>query len=180
MPHTWGDLSDETRALFEDKLAGLYHYPNDEAAYNYLAPDKQEALSLLSGRLASLGLWQHVRRIVNVYGQGGVGMYFSADSDFEAILRGRKDITNRFARHRDNNGGFFEKRRRRAALHFLFIDPPSGEREWHVHLDFYGPMGSVLSTTQHLIYERFGKFRPDYRMMKALIAGESQNPDLSG
>lgn len=127
---------------------------------------------MLAGRLTRLVLWQNVRRIVNVYGQGGVGMYFSADSDFEATLRGRKDITSWFARHRDNTGGFFEKRRRRAALHFLFINSPSGEREWHVHLDFYGPMGSVLSTTQHLIYERFGKFRPDYRMMKELMAAE--------
>lgn len=91
------DLSVETRALFQGKLAGLYNYPGAETAYDALAADKQEPLGLISNRLESLGM---------------------------SIL--------------------------------------ISTARW----------GSVLSTTQHLIYERFGKFRPHYRMMKALIAGK--------
>jgi len=163
------ELPERTPALLRGKLAGLYGFDRDEKAYSALPRDKQEALALLSRRLIQLKLWQSVRSIVNVYGQGGVGMYFSAEPDLELELQGRDDFTRMFARHHDNSGGFLEKDRHRASLHFLYLDPDSGEREWHVHLDFYGPMGSLLSAAQHLYYERWRKFRPDWRIMKPFV-----------
>ena len=96
-------------------------------------------------------------------------MYFSAVSDLESDLRSRRQFTRTFARHRDNTGGFLEKGRSHASLHFLYIDPEKGEREWHVHLDLYGGWGSILTMIQHLYYERFRKFRPDWRMIKRWV-----------
>ena len=151
---------------FRGKLEGLYGWGADEEVYATLSLDKRAALGLLAQRLLELDLWRAVGRIVNVYGVGGVGMYFAATIDLDAELRARRDFTGRFARHRDNTGGFIEKGRRRASLHFLYLDPPGGRREWHVHLDLYGPMGSFLSAAQHLYYERWRKFRPDWRLMK--------------
>lgn len=168
-PRTWAEISAEKRERYQDKLTGLYGHEGDEAAYNVLPRDKQEALDLLSERLISFNLWRHVGRIVNVYGRGGVGMYFSAASDLESELQDRQQFTRVFARHLDNSGGFLEIGRQRAALHFLYIDPAEGEREWHVHLDLYGGWGSILSGIQHLYYERWQKFRPDWQMMKQWV-----------
>jgi hypothetical protein len=154
---------------FRGKLEGLYGWGSDEEVYSTLSLDKRAALELLAHRLEELDLWRAVGRIVNVYGVGGVGMYFAATIDLAAELRGRRDFTRKFARHRDNTGGFIEKRRRRASLHFLYLDGAAGGREWHVHLDLYGPMGSFLSAGKHLYYERWRKFRPDWRLMKKFV-----------
>src|ERR671914_1623714 len=121
-PRVWAEISEESRERYREKLSGLYGHEGDEAAYNALTHDKQEALDLLSGRLIAQDLWHHVGRIVNVYGRGGVGMYFSAVSDLESDLRGRRQFSRTFARHRDNTGGFLEKSRKHASLHFLYID----------------------------------------------------------
>jgi hypothetical protein len=126
-------------------------------------------LLLIARRLGQKDLWKAVGRIVNVYGVGGVGLYFAALIDLESELRGRRDFTPRFARHRDNSGGFLERHRRHASLHFLYIDRPGAEREWHVHLDLYGPMGSIVTTSKHLWHEKWRKFRPDWRMMKEFV-----------
>ena len=168
-PRTWAALSDERRERYQHKLSGLYGHEGDEAAYNALTRDKQEALDLLSARLVNQNLWRHVGRIVNVYGRGGVGMYFGAVSDLETDLQGRRQFTRAFARHLDNTGGFLEKGRKHASLHFLYIDPAQGERAWHVHLDLYGGWGSVWTAIQHLFYERWRKFRPDWRLMKQWV-----------
>ena len=157
------------RRLLRGKLAGLYGFADDETAFAAIPQDKREALALLVRRLVGLGLWKNVGKIVNVYGQGGVGMYFSSGFDLESELSRRRDFSRKFARHRDNSGGFIEKHRRRASLHFLYIDNAGGARDWHVHLDFYGPMGSFLSTAQHLYSERWQKFRPDWQMMKEFV-----------
>lgn len=154
---------------FRGKLAGLYGWGEDEEVYATLPIDKRAALLLISRRLIQVDLWRAVGRIVNVYGLGGVGLYFEAKIDLESELERRRDFTRHFARHRDNTGGFQEKHRRHASLHFLYIDPPQAEREWHVHLDLYGPMGSFLTTTRHLYHERWRKFRPDWRMMKEFV-----------
>jgi hypothetical protein len=154
---------------FSGKLEGLYGWGSDEEVYATLPTDKRAALSLISRRLIQVDLWRAVRRIVNVYGLGGVGLYFGAAIDLELELEGRRDFTRHFARHRDNTGGFLEKYRRHASLHFLYIDRPRAEREWHVHLDLYGPVGSFLTTTRHLFYERWRKFRPDWRIMKDFV-----------
>lgn len=166
---TWNALSDEDRARYENKLSGLYGHAGDEAAYNALTVDKQEALQLISARLTASDLWQFVGSIVNVYGAGGVGMYFSPRGDLESELRRRREFTGRFARHHDNTGGFLEKGRKVASLHFLYIDPEKGERDWHVHLDLYGGWGSIVTALEHLYWERWRKFRPDWRVMKQWV-----------
>ena len=155
--------------IFRGKLGGMYGWGNDEDVYSNLADDKREALGLIFTRLKQVDLWNAVGRIVNVYGIGGVGVYFDATRDLKSELAQRDDFTRAFARHRDNTGGFLEKKRQHASLHFLFVDAPDGEREWHVHLDYYGPYGSVATAVQHLYYERWKKFRPDWRLMKTAV-----------
>jgi hypothetical protein len=163
---TWAELSEQERDRYQGRIGGIYGHEGDEAAYNALANDKQEALKLISGRLIRTGLWQYVGRIVNVYGVGGVGMYFGALGDLDADLERRREFTRWFARHHDNSGGFLERGRKHASLHFLYIDPPAGERQWHVHLDLYGGWGSVITAVQHLYWERLRKYRPDWRIMR--------------
>lgn len=154
---------------FRGRLEGLYGWGADEEVYARLPIDKRAALLLISRRLTAVDLWRAVRRIVNVYGLGGVGLYFDSQIDLESELKGRRDFTRRFARHRDNTGGFLEKHRRHASLHFLYIDSPNAGREWHVHLDLYGPMGSLLTVARHLFHERWRKFRPDWQIMKDFV-----------
>ena len=156
-------------AEFRGKLEGMYGWGTDEQVYAALPVDKRAALLLIASRLIQKDLWNAVGRIVNVYGIGGVGLYFGALIDLESELRARRDFTHRFARHRDNSGGFLERSRRNASLHFLYIDQPDTERAWHVHLDLYGPMGSFMSTSKHLFHERWRKFRPDWRLMKEFV-----------
>jgi hypothetical protein len=156
-------------SLFREKLAGMYGWGSDQQVYAALPQDKRAALLLIATRLIQKDLWPAVGRIVNVYGMGGVGLYFGALTDLESELKARRDFTTRFARHRDNSGGFLEKDRRHASLHFLYIDRPEGEREWHVHLDLYGPMGSIVTTSRHLLHEKWRKFRPDWRLMKEFV-----------
>lgn len=172
VPATWAELPELIRSHLEGKLAGLYGYDEDETAFAAVPQDKREALVLLMRRLIGLDLWKSVGKIVNVYGRGGVGMYFSATSDLESELTNRSDFTRKFARHRDNSGGFLEKDQRRASLHFLYIDNSGGSRDWHVHLDLYGPFGSSVSTAQHLYYERWQRFRPDWQIMKRYVTEE--------
>jgi hypothetical protein len=172
VPRTWAELPDSIRKLLEGKLSGLYGCDGDEAVFTGVPQDKREALVLLMRRLVGVDLWKSVGKIVNVYGMGGVGMYFDATSDLESELASRRNFTRKFARHRDNSGGFIEKQRRRASLHFLYIDESSRDRDWHVHLDLYGPMGSLVSTAQHLYYERWQRFRPDWQIMKEFVTEE--------
>ena len=166
---TWLELSERERDRYATKLSGIYGHEGDAAAYNALTYDKHEALRLISDRLARADLWKYVGKIVNVYGLGGVGMYFSAVGDLAAELDQRREFTRWFARHHDNSGGFLEKGRKHASLHFLYIDPPAGGRDWHVHLDLYGGWGSVITAVQHLYWERWRKYRPDWRIMKQRI-----------
>lgn len=163
---TWAELSEQERCRYRDKLGGIYGHNGDQGAYDALTQDKHEALRLISERLVRADLWQYVGRIVNVYGIGGVGMYFSPVGDLGAELDRRREFTRWFARHHDNTGGFLEKGRKHASLHFLYIDPPEGEREWHVHLDLYGGWGSLITAVQHLYWERWKKYRPDWRIMR--------------
>jgi hypothetical protein len=163
------ELPEPMPEQFRGKLTGLYGVDGDENVYRALPRDKREALSLLARRLIEVDLWRAVGKIVNVYGLGGVGFYFSATFDLESELQRRKDFTRKFARQRGNSGGFLEKGRRAASLHFLYIDPPSGEREWHAHLDLYGPWGSLMSIAKHLRHEHWGTFHPDWRIMKRAV-----------
>lgn len=157
----WVNLDQETRAALDNKLDGLYGYGPTPAAFDTIPVDKQQALLLLMRRLLALKLWDAVRRIDNIYGEGGVGMYFTAWPYLESTLRSRKDFTRFLARHRDNSGGFLEKSRVNATLHFLYLD--GAERRWHVHFDLYGPWGSPLSTARHLWREKFRAQHPNWR-----------------
>ena len=118
----WDELDEVTRAALDNKLDALYGYERSAAAFESIPVEKQQALLKIMRRLAALNLWSAVRRIDNLYGEGGVGMYFMAWPFLGSTLRRRRDFTRWFARHRDNSGGFLEKTQPMASLHFLYID----------------------------------------------------------
>jgi len=157
----WATLPPKTRELLRGKLAGLWDAPTDAAAFDSWAPDKQQALLLLLHRLCAKDLWDLVKRVKNVYGEGGVGIEFEAWPKIESTLSQRRDFTRRFANHKDTSGGFYERDRQTAVLHFLFQE---GEpRRWYVHFDLYSPVHSPRSAWQHLRHEYLGKLKPDWR-----------------
>jgi hypothetical protein len=168
----WTDLDQETRARLDEKLDGLYNYGKTAVAFEKIPVDKQQALLLLMRRLMELNLWDAVRVIDNVYGEGGVGIYFTAWPYLWSTLNRRKDFTQAFARHKDNTGGFLEKSRLHATLHFLYLD--QGERHWHVHFDLYGPWGSPLTMARHLFREKFLAQHPDWRAIRAYFEAEAR------
>jgi hypothetical protein len=77
-PLKWSNLAEKLRAGLERKLEGLYGRASDESAFNQLSVDKQQALLILARRFLDLKFWVAVRRIENLYGEGGVGMNFLA------------------------------------------------------------------------------------------------------
>lgn len=157
----WADLSRETKELLKGKLAGLWGAESDEAAFDSWTIDKKYALLLLLKRIRAKDLWHVVRRITNVYGEGGVGLQFEAWPIIESNLAGRRDFTRRFANHKDTSGGFYEKGREEAVLHFLFQE--GKPRTWYVHFDLYSPVHSPGSAWKHLRYEFLSKTKPDWR-----------------
>lgn len=165
----WDQLDEDTRATLDNKLDGLYGYERTATAFESIPVDKQQALLLIMRRLVALNLWSPVRRIDNIYGEGGVGMYFTAWPLLESTLRRRRDFTRWFARHPDNHGGFLERTRPKAALHFLYIDNGSDNdgRHWNVHFDLHSGVASPFSTVRHLVQERLLGHRPDWKQIKA-------------
>lgn len=160
---TWTTLPAETRWLLSGKLAGLWNAPSDATAFDSWPLDKKKALLLLLDRLYAKDLWNLVKRVTNVYGEGGVGLEFEAWPRIEATLSRRRDFTRRFANHRDTRGGFYERDRDTAILHFLYQE---GEpRRWSVHFDLYSPVHSPGSALKHLRHEMLGKMKPDWRMI---------------
>ena len=159
----WAELSLATRELLTGKLAGLWGATTDAEAFDSWALDKKQALLLLLNRMQTKGLWHLVKRVTNVYGEGGVGLQFDAWPMIESTLSRRRDFTRLFANHRDTSGGFYEKQRGSAVLHFLFQE---GEpRTWYVHFDLYSPVHSPGSALRHLRHEMLGKVKPDWRMI---------------
>ena len=158
---SWVDLSLETREVLKGRLAGLWGAETDTAAFDSWADDKRYALLLLLKRMRAKELWHLVRRVTNVYGEGGVGLQFEAWPMIEATLSRRPDFTRRFANHKDTAGGFYEKGRAEAVLHFLFQE--GQPRTWYVHFDLYSPVHSPDSAWKHLRYEFLSKTKPDWR-----------------
>ena len=114
-------------------------------------------------RMQCANLWHVVRKIDNVYGEGGVGIGFLAWPIIKSTLEGRRDFTRRMANHNDTTGGFYEKGRGDAVMHFLYVD---GEpRKWYMHFDLHSPVHSPVSAWRHLRHEFIGKVTPDWRMI---------------
>lgn len=163
----WQDLPDDVQEALAGKLSGLWGAASDEVAFNSCAVDKQETLMLLVSRLREKNLWHLVRKVSSVYGQGGVGIAFSAWPLAESTLRGRNDFTTFMANHKDTAGGFYEKGRADAVLHFLYLD--ESPRKWYVHFDLHSPVYSLLSAFRHLRHEFLGKATPDWRVIKKCL-----------
>ena len=164
---TWAELPADTRELLSGKLAGLWGAPTDAAAFDSWPLDKKHGMLLLLGRLQSKNLWRLVKRVTNVYGEGGVGLEFEAWPMIQSTLSQRDDFTRLMANHKDTSGGFYEKRRGEAVLHFLFQE---GEpRRWYVHFDLYSPVHSPASALKHFRHEFLGKVKPDWRMIAKSI-----------
>jgi hypothetical protein len=163
----WRDLKADTRAALARKLEGLYGQARDESAFDALAVDKQQALLIILRRWRELKLWDTVRRVENVYGEGGVGMNFSAWPLLESTLLRRGNFTTRFATHRDTTKGYLERGRARAALHILYVD--DGHRRWAAHFDLYNPWSSPLNAWRHLLHEKIRGETPGWRNIGAAL-----------
>src|SRR5688572_12353298 len=160
----WSELPAETREALTGKLVGLWAAVSDEAAFDSLTEDKQQALLMILSRMQAKDLWHLVRSIDNVYGEGGVGIGFAAWPIIQSTLSRRKDFTRLFANHKDTNGGFYEKGRPNAILHFLFQE--GNPRKWYVHFDLYSPVHSLSSVARHVRHESLGKLCPDWKAIK--------------
>jgi hypothetical protein len=160
----WSNLSDDLRNALAGKLSGLGSAIGDEDAFNSISVDKQQALLLIVSRLLAKGLWQGVKKITNLYGEGGVGIEFTSWPTMESMLSRRKDFTRLLANHSDTKGAFYEKGRSEAALHLLYVEETP--RKWYVHFDLYSPVHSPSSAFKHFRHEFLGKVRPDWRVIK--------------
>lgn len=163
----WSELPAKTREAFTGKLVGLWGAVSDEAAFDSLSEDKQQALLLILIRVQAKDLWHLIKSIENVYGESGVGIAFAGLPSIQSTLAGRKDFTSRFANHKDTSGGFYEKGRPDAVLHFLFQE--GTPRKWYVHFDLHSPVHSVGSCVRHIRYEFLGKICPDWKMIKQCL-----------
>ena len=172
-PLAWAELSAAARGALAGRLAGLYGAASDGAAFDALAVDKQQALLIFAARLSRLRLWAHVRRVTNVYGEGGVGLEFEAARGFSKRLRHSPRFTARFAAHRDTAEGFYEKGRRAAALHLLRPRPRA--RLWAAHFDLSAPLAGPASALRHLWHEKLRGRTPDWREIAAALGCDGRD-----
>lgn len=169
-PISWRDLPEDLREALNGKLSGLWGAVSDEAAFDGFSVDKQQALLLVISRLRAKELWQVIGKIDNVYGEGGVGIGFTAAPLILTALRGRTDFSRFLAKPKGSSGGFYEKGRGSAVLHFTYQD---GEpQKWYLHFDLYSPVHSLVSAFKHLRYELLGKVTPDWRMIQDRLHAE--------
>ena len=163
----WTDLPYATREALYGKLTGLWGAESDAAAFDGLTIDKQQALLLILARLQEKELWSFVKRINNVYGEGGVGIGFDAWPGLKATFIRRKDFTRLFANHNNTDGGFYERRRSTAVLHFLYQD--GNPLKWSLHFDLYSPVHTLRSGYLHLRHEFLAKLTPDWRKIRNFL-----------
>jgi hypothetical protein len=163
----WADLSHENKELLKGKLESLWGAATDAGAFDSWPIDKKYALLLILKRMSEKQLWRLVKRVTNVYGEGGVGIQFEAWPMIESTLSRRSDFTRLLANHKDTSGGFYEKKRAGAVLHFLFQE---GEpRTWYVHFDLHSPVHSAGSAWRHLRYEIIGDAKPDWKTIATYL-----------
>jgi len=161
---SWKELPAEVRALLSDRLAGMWDHPDDSSAFDSLSIAAQQALLLIVARLEERGIWQAIRRISNVWGEGGVGFEFTAWPMLHSMLSRRNDFTRWFANHQDTDGGFVEKHRPTSVMHFLYTD--ATPRRWSLHFDLYSPLHSPAGAWRHLRHEVFSEMKPDWQMIR--------------
>lgn len=164
----WGRLPERLRAALERKLEGLYGGAKVEDIFDGLAVDKQQALLILARRFLDLNLWDAVRRIENLYGEGGVGMNFLAWPYLKSTLERRRDFTALFASHRNTTRGFIERGTRCASLHILYSDNHA-RRGWEAHFDLYNPWASPANAWRHFLHEKVRRETPDWRTIGAAL-----------
>ncbi|MEP6568189.1 MAG: hypothetical protein ABJC10_00305 [Acidobacteriota bacterium] len=169
-PTSWNVLDDNFRDALAGKLTGLWGAVSDESAFNSCPVDKQQTLLLMVYRLKEKGLWQLINKIDNVYGEGGVGIGFSAWPLIISTLTSRNDFTRLLANHRGMSGGFYEKRRAAAVLHFIYKE--GKPQKWYVHFDLYSPVHSPISAYKHFRHEFLGKLTPDWQMIQERLYAE--------
>lgn len=176
----WSKLPETVRVALARKLEGLYGGTRDEAVFDGLAVDKQQALLILLRRLRDMRLWDAVRRIENLYGEGGVGMHFKAWPFLKSSLERRENFSTWFAKHRNTTRGFIERGTTgRPSLHVLYVD--SGEtRSWEAHFDLYNPWASPLNAWRHLVHEKIRKETPDWRVISASLGYLKNTAPLVG
>lgn len=169
----WPALESSARLAFECTLEGLYGCASSEAAFEALPRDKQQALLILNGRLHIHNLWQHILRVENVYGLGGVGMSFTAGPNFHAALARHRSFLSVFASDKRPAISFRETCRRRAALHFVGCRrAPQHARIWFVHFDYHNPLHSPAGAWRHIFFEHLRRDTPDWQTIdKALREG---------
>jgi hypothetical protein len=161
----WGELTEATRAALSGRLRGLYGGAGDAEVFDRLAPDKQQALLILARRLCELKLWEAVRRVENLYGEGGVGMQFRAWPFLKSALAGRAAFSTWFAAHSGTALGFMERGRRLASLHLLYAEGGC----WEAHFDLYNPWASPANAWRHLLHEKIRREVPDWRTIGAAL-----------
>jgi len=161
---TWSHLHEDNRAALSGKLDGLFGWSHSEAAFESLAVNRQQALLLLLRRFRELKLWDTVRLITNVYGEGGVGMEFIAWPFLRITLEGRRGFTALLAGHRNNEGGFRERKQLPGpALHVVMVE--RAKNRWAAHFDLYDPLSSVLDLWRHIYLEGWRQKLPSWRQI---------------
>ena len=177
-PTRWADLSEGTRAQLAGRLTGLYGHETDESAFDSLAEDKRQALLIFVRRLSRFGLWGGVRRVTNVWGEGGVGIDFVAAEDFHPTLSSHPRFTPRFAGHGGATDlGFYERQRARAALHFLRMR--AAPDRWAAHFDAHGPAAGPVSLLRHIWHEVVRGRTPGWRLIRSMLGYAARGREKS-
>ena len=163
---TWRQLNENTRAALSGKLDELFGWPATSEVFESLAVDRQQALLQILRRFQQLKFWEAVRRITNVYGEGGVGIEFSSWPILRSTLERRRDFTGLLAGHRNNDGGFRERKKQPGpALHIVMVKKEANL--WAAHFDLYDPLRSLGDLWRHIYREGWRHEVPNWYQISA-------------